>query len=179
MTFWTKDGLGRGRLIVRSNDNFQEYNTAQENQNARYQIHGLRERSRRQGKDQRCLEMTRKLSRNYILKASAEWGSWRRGRVQHRFSVPRWGAPDLRLGYFSNYLYSDCSSWQVSKWQCDFCFPVCNSHLSRLAGTSPLTLGVMVAPLVLAVFANVSWDASCPLPWGFRIVTGLGAVEIA
>lgn len=119
------------------------------------------------------------LCRNYILKASTEWGSWRRGRGQHWFSVPLWGAPDSRLARFSDYLYPDCSSWQVSKWQCDFCFLSVILTSPALAGRSPLTLLVKVAPPILAVLANVSWDASCSLHWVFRIVAGLGAVKTA
>lgn len=65
MAFLTKDGLGRGRLILRNNDHFQEHNTGQENQNAKYQTHGLREKKgeTRQktgmaGKKERCVETT-------------------------------------------------------------------------------------------------------------------------
>ena len=58
--------------------------------------------------------------RKHILEGSA--GGTRRQRRWAAGSIPLLGAAasDSHLTYFSNYFYPDCSSWQVSKWQCDF-----------------------------------------------------------
>lgn len=119
------------------------------------------------------------MGRNYVLEARTGGGSGRRGSRQQCFIPPQVvRAPDSHLPDFSNYFYPDCSSWQISKWQCNFVcclqFPPLqvsrheSSDLASEGGTSQFSSVCksqlrcyVLSPLGLKVY---SWGPATPTP---------------